>query len=353
MAVLLQHNWTGRLAMHAAFQTAALSLVTPVKGVNSTSSSKSSGRWLKSDHARLRLHASEGQACTLALHLQDHVLLSAQLSDAQLRLGVLRCEHTSVLLLVPHVQVSVARAAHLTRGSANAASVCAQDPSSAAPVTYAFSFFDQADCDGFTAALHAMLAKQQQQHAAAAEAAPQLMGDSGLQQRTEAKAAVKVCAGTKRGGRCGVGLVCWLQNDSLLPAAVFVACPCPRPCRCSASCWTLTSKVSVQGCCAWCAPPAWQRPGESTLPQWMPAADFLQGLWNKWMPSGMKWRQSLLAQGRSAFPWNRWPPPHQIEVCAACAARGWVVLPGVANQLCLTAECFKTAPRTRKCTHCN
>lgn len=64
-------------------------------------------------------------------------------------------------------------------------------------MTYSFSFFDQADCDGFTAALHAMLAKQQQH--AAAEAAPQLMGDSGLQQRTEAKAAVKVCAGTKGG----------------------------------------------------------------------------------------------------------------------------------------------------------
>lgn len=352
MAVLLQHNWTGRLAMHAAFQTAALSLVTPVKGVNSTSSSKSSGRWLKSDHARLRLHASEGQACTLALHLQDHVLLSAQLSDAQLRLGVLRCEHTSVLLLVPHVQVSVARAAHLTRGSANAASVCAQDPSSAAPVTYAFSFFDQADCDGFTAALHAMLAKQQQQHAAAAEAAPQLMGDSGSQQRTEAKAAVKVCAGTKRGGAAASAL---FAGRRMTPCSLLLcSLPArPRPCCCSASCWTLTSKVSVQGCCAWCAPPAWQRPGESTLPQWMPAADFLQGLWNKWMPSGMKWRQSLLAQGRSAFPWNRWPPPHQIEVCAACAARGWVVLPGVANQLCLTAECFKTAPRTRKCTHCN
>lgn len=116
MAVLLQHNWTGRLAMHAAFLTAALSLATPVKGINSTSS-KGSGRgaWLTSNHARLRLHASEGQACTLALHLQDHVLLSSQLSDAQLRLGVLRCEHTSVLLLVPRVQVRCSSSSSYSR----------------------------------------------------------------------------------------------------------------------------------------------------------------------------------------------------------------------------------------------
>lgn len=116
MAVL-QHNWTGYLAIHASFTSPALCLSQPVKGVNTGKSSSSRGAWIKAtNHARLnlRLHASnELQPCKLSLHVQDHVLLERELNDAQLRLAILPCQQTSVLLIVPQRQVSTVLACGL------------------------------------------------------------------------------------------------------------------------------------------------------------------------------------------------------------------------------------------------
>jgi len=105
---ILQHNWTGRLAVHASYTNQALVFPQPVKGVNS-SKTHGKGAWLKAaSHARLRIHASSDmQLCTLSLHVQDHVLLQRPLADAQLKLRVLPCQqqHTSILLLTPLQQV--------------------------------------------------------------------------------------------------------------------------------------------------------------------------------------------------------------------------------------------------------
>lgn len=217
---VLQHNWTGYLAIHASFTSPALCLAQPVKGVN-TGKSSSRGAWIKANkHARLRLHASnELQPCKLSLHVQDHVLLERELNDGQLRLAVLPCQETSVLLMAPQQQVSnvlacglpVARnksvlAYQLLQlespvGSGPRAAVpqqlflpahsmivlgagqrvppwhdaahALQELSTAAPITFCISFFDQPDCDSFTTALQTMLTRQQQAIQQAQQAAEQ------------------------------------------------------------------------------------------------------------------------------------------------------------------------------------
>jgi hypothetical protein len=106
MAVL-QHNWTGYLAVHAAHTAQSLKLSQPVKGV-STAKAQGRGAWLKcSSHARLRLHAnSDEQMCTLLLHVHEHLLLQRRVCDTHIKLAVLPCEQTSLLLLMPRHQVS-------------------------------------------------------------------------------------------------------------------------------------------------------------------------------------------------------------------------------------------------------
>lgn len=151
MAVM-QHNWTGSLALHAS--QAALTLAQPVKGVNANSKSSGRGVWLKAaSHARLRLHApssanshhqqQQTHSAVISLHIQDTVLLQSCLTDAHIKLALLPApsQQTSVLVLLPAGDAS----------------------SSAAAVTYCFAFFDQPDCDSFTSALQSMLDKQHQQ----------------------------------------------------------------------------------------------------------------------------------------------------------------------------------------------
>lgn len=108
MAVL-QHNWTGYVAIHASYTSTAFCLSQPVKGVTTGKGQNSSSRgaWLKANsHARLRLHAGDGkQPCMLSLHIQEHVLLQRELDQGQLKLAVQPCQQTSVLVLAPRLQV--------------------------------------------------------------------------------------------------------------------------------------------------------------------------------------------------------------------------------------------------------
>lgn len=53
------------------------------------------------------------------------------------------------------------------------AALAQQEPSTAAPVTFCFSFFDQPDCDSFTTALQTMLLRQQKAIKQAQQAAEQ------------------------------------------------------------------------------------------------------------------------------------------------------------------------------------
>lgn len=105
MAGITCSNWTGSLAVHAAYTSQALKLSQPVKGVNPSRAHAKA--WLKAAaHSRLRLHgSSDNQPCSLSLHLQEHVLVQQPLDDDHLKLAMLPCEQTSVLLLMPVHQV--------------------------------------------------------------------------------------------------------------------------------------------------------------------------------------------------------------------------------------------------------
>lgn len=106
----MQQNWTGSVAIYCPTPTPPIALAQPVKGISNAKISR--GVWLKaSSDARLRIHASQdpGTAAAVSLHLQDHLLLQQPLCDAYIKLLLLPCEHTSILVLDPRQQVTGCR----------------------------------------------------------------------------------------------------------------------------------------------------------------------------------------------------------------------------------------------------
>lgn len=105
--LILQHNWTGVLAIYATAPAQPL-LANPVKGV---SNSRARGAWLKAtSHARLRMHESQDAGCCIELYLQEHVLLRCPLHKQLLSMNLLPSSSTgssNILLITPNQQSKV------------------------------------------------------------------------------------------------------------------------------------------------------------------------------------------------------------------------------------------------------